>query len=276
MPELPEVETVVRSLAPLLRNRTVHGVWTSGLPLHMSRAVDHALLSTRLDGARFTQLQRRGKYILLHLTRHDEQTVMLVHLGMSGRLMVADTSQVRPPHTHVALSLDGDRELRFVDPRRFGQFKVAASGAELQELAGMGPEPFDDLDATSFAQSLASCRAPIKAFLLDQKRIAGVGNIYACEALFELRVHPNKRTSTLRRRAADVLTAVRLVLQRGLDNRGTTLRDYVDGNGASGGNQAALKVYGREGKPCLRCEALIRRRVDAGRSTFFCAGCQKR
>ena len=276
MPELPEVETVVRSLTPLLLHRSITGVWTSGLPLHLSRAVDEASLSRLLKGTKITQLQRRGKYILLHVAQASRKAVMLVHLGMSGRLMVAAASQARAPHTHVVLRLDGDQELRFVDPRRFGQFKVAAASSDLQELLGMGPEPFGDLDAVALAESLSNCRAPIKAFLLDQKRIAGVGNIYACEALFELGVHPNKRASMLRRRAGDVLAAVRMVLQRGLDNRGTTLRDYVDGTGNSGGNQSALKVYGREGKACLRCGAPVRRQVDSGRSTFFCAACQRR
>ncbi len=276
MPELPEVETVMRSIAPLVRNRSVLDVWTSGLPLHLCRPVDEASLRRLIAGAQVKRLQRRGKYILLHMARASDVAVVLVHLGMSGRLLVAAASQPRAAHTHVVLSLNGGKELRFVDPRRFGQFKVAGTMADLPELAGMGPEPFGEAAGVGLAASLASCRAPIKAFLLDQRRLAGVGNIYACEALFELGVHPNKRASRLVRRAPDVLASVRMVLQRGLDNRGTTLRDYVDGTGNAGGNQSALKVYGREGKPCLRCAGVVRRRVDAGRSTFFCPGCQKR
>lgn len=275
MPELPEVETVVRSLSPLLRDRTIVGVWTSGLPLHMQKPVDAEALKRLLYKGRIKAVRRRGKYILIDVTGHKE-AVALVHLGMSGKLRISAGSDARHIHTHVVLTLSGDEELRFIDPRRFGQFKVANREEDLTELAGMGLEPLQDLTAEHLRESLGTSRAPIKSFLLDQRRVAGLGNIYVSEALFEAAVHPCTPAAKLKRHAAALLEAVKLVLNRGLQNRGTTLRDYVDGTGFAGSNQFSLKVYGREGEACLRCKGTVRRRVDAGRSTFFCAGCQKR
>lgn len=275
MPELPEVETVVRTLGPLLLNRRIEGVWTSGLPLHMQKTVDVASLKRVMDG-NVTVVRRRGKYILMHVLRGKISSVVLIHLGMSGKLMVAPVAQPRPAHTHVVLSLSPESELRFVDPRRFGQFSVAASESELPQIVEMGPEPLDNLSVETFASSLGESRAPIKSFLLDQRRIAGLGNIYVSEALFEAGLHPARPALKVKRHAAPLLAAVRLVLQRGIENRGTTLRDYVDGVGVAGKNQHALRVYGREGQACVRCALPIRRSVDAGRSTFFCSRCQKR
>lgn len=275
MPELPEVETVVRTLGPLLLNRRIDGVWSSGLPLHMQKNVDVVSLK-RVIGGNVTVVRRRGKYILLHVLRGKASSVVLIHLGMSGKLMIAPVSQTRPAHTHVVLSLSRESELRFVDPRRFGQFGVASSEADLPQIADMGPEPLDNLSVETFASSLGASRAPIKSFLLDQRRIAGLGNIYVSEALFEAGLHPARPALKLKRHAATLLAAVRLVLQRGIENRGTTLRDYVDGVGVAGKNQHALRVYGREGEPCVHCASSIRRSVDAGRSTFFCSRCQKR
>jgi formamidopyrimidine-DNA glycosylase len=276
MPELPEVETVVRSISPLLINTKIESAWTSGLPLHMQKVVDDEALKDRVVGATVNQVRRRGKYILLDLIRGKLSSIVLIHLGMSGKLMITRSSEERRPHTHVVLGLKGSQELRFVDPRRFGQFKVAASQDELTEIADMGPEPLDDLGLETFALSLSKSKAPIKAFLLDQRRIAGLGNIYVSEALFEARVHPSRPALRVKRQAPALLEAVKLVLRKGIENRGTTLRDYVDGKGVAGNNKHALQVYGREGQPCTRCDSVIRRSVDAGRSTFFCPVCQKR
>ena len=280
MPELPEVETVVRSLSPLLRERTIEAVWTSGKPLHMQKPVDAQALRRLLHPSQIKNVRRRGKYILIDVQASKgskvTNAVALVHLGMSGKLRVTATAEPRHVHTHVVLTLSGAEELRFIDPRRFGQFKAAHQDGDFVELAGMGPEPLQDLTADDLRQSLATSRAPIKSFLLDQRRVAGLGNIYVSEALFEAAIHPGTNASKLKRHAPALLEAVKLVLNRGLQNRGTTLRDYVDGTGFAGSNQFSLKVYGREGEACLRCGAKVRRRIDAGRSTFFCAGCQKR
>jgi formamidopyrimidine-DNA glycosylase len=274
VPELPEVETIVRGLSPVLRGRRVAGVWGSGLPLHLARAVDLGALRAVSVGRAFAGARRIGKYILLEVEGGAGAGVG-VHLGMTGRLRVQPAGAPRDRHTHVVFRLDGDDELRFVDPRRFGWVAAGAPLAALPELADLGPDPLADLDAAALEAALAGVRAPIKAFLLDQRRIAGIGNIYACEALFLAGVHPTAPAGRVRRRAPALLAAVREALEGGIARRGTTLRDYVDADGLPGDNAGALLVYGREGLPCPRCGAAVRRRVDAGRSTFFCPRCQR-
>jgi formamidopyrimidine-DNA glycosylase len=276
MPELPEVETIVRSLRARLEGARLGAVWTSGLPLRMARPLDAALLARICRGARIEQVSRRGKYILLAMRTGRRRGSVLVHLGMSGRLRVHGAQDPREKHTHVVWSLDGNRELRFVDPRRFGLVRAAAAGDGLPELAGLGPDPLADLDEAGLALALGGSRAPVKAFLLDQRRVAGLGNIYVCEALFRASVHPATPACRLRRRSAALVQGIRQALALGIANRGTTLRDYVDGEGGAGTNQAALMVYGRGGQPCRVCHTAVRRRVDAQRSTFYCPRCQKR
>jgi formamidopyrimidine-DNA glycosylase len=273
MPELPEVETIVRGLRPALRGRKVTGVWTSGLGLHLARAVDARGLRRVAVGRTFVDVRRRGKYITLEV---GGDAGVCIHLGMTGRLRVQAAETPRAPHTHVVLALDGGDELRFTDARRFGWVEPGAPLAALSGLAALGPDPLTELDAEALARSLAESRAPIKAFLLDQHRVAGLGNIYVCEALFGVGVHPTTPAHRVAKRAAALLAEIRETLEGGIARRGTTLRDYVDADGIAGDNAAALRVYGREGEPCFACKAPIRRRVDAGRSTFFCPTCQKR
>jgi formamidopyrimidine-DNA glycosylase len=273
MPELPEVETIVRSLRPRLLGATIEAVWTSGLPLRLARPLDTALLRRTCRGATIATVRRRGKYILIET---DGNAGVLVHLGMSGRLRLQQAGDAREKHTHVVWSLASGRELRFVDPRRFGLVQAATALDELPELTLLGPDPLAELDPPTLAAALAGSRAPIKAFLLDQSRIAGLGNIYVCEALFRAGVHPTTPAHRVRGRAQVLVREIRAVLEAGIANRGTTLRDYVDGEGGAGENQAALRVYGREGQSCATCGAVIRRRVDAARSTFFCPKCQRR
>jgi formamidopyrimidine-DNA glycosylase len=284
VPELPEVETIVRGLGPVLRGREIEGVWSSGFALRLARPVDVRGLEAVTVGRVVSDVRRRGKYIEVvtaerrarkAAAKEDAQGVC-VHLGMTGRLRVQRASEPRVAHTHVVLSLAGGDELRFVDPRRFGFVAPGAPLAKLPELASLGPDPLTELDADTLARELDGVRAPIKAFLLDQTRIAGVGNIYACEALFLARIHPSTPAGRTRKRAAELLAGVRETLEGGIARRGTTLRDYVDADGFAGDNAAALKVYGREGEPCFDCGTPIRRRVDAARSTFFCPSCQKR
>jgi formamidopyrimidine-DNA glycosylase len=284
VPELPEVETIVRGLAPVLRGRAITGVWGSGFALRLARPVDLRGLRAVSVGRSFSDVRRIGKYITLELTgggpvaaKADQGCVGVgIHLGMTGRLRVQAAAQPREPHTHVVFSLTGGDELRFVDPRRFGWVAPGNPLAALPGLAELGPDPLIDLDAGALATALDGVRAPIKAFLLDQRRIAGLGNIYACEALFGARVHPTTPAHRVRRRAETLLAAVRAALESGIAHRGTTLRDYVDADGKRGDNAATLQVYGREGLPCVACAGPIRRRVDAGRSTFFCPRCQRR
>lgn len=273
MPELPEVETIVRSLRPRLVGARIEAVWTSGLPLRLARPLDAALLRRTCRGARIEAVRRRGKYILVETA---PGAGVLVHLGMSGRLRLQAAGEPREKHTHVVFTLDGARELRFVDPRRFGLVRAARVLDQLPELTLLGPDPLAELEAPALAQALAGSRAPLKAFLLDQRRIAGLGNIYVSEALFHAGVHPTTPARRARGRAEALVRGIRLALEAGIANRGTTLRDYVDGEGGAGQNQDTLLVYGREGEGCRICGTCIRRRVDAARSTFFCPSCQKR
>jgi len=274
MPELPEVETIVRGLAPVLRGRRVAAVWGSGFPLHLNRAVDLKALRAVTVGQTIRGIRRRGKYLLIEVA--DAGAGVVVHLGMTGRLRVQPAGAARAPHTHVVFTLDRDDELRFADARRFGWVAAGTPLADLPALAALGPDPLSDLDAPTLRALLADSRAPIKSFLLDQRRVAGLGNIYVAEALFRAGIHPATPARRVARRAPALLEAIRAALEGGIARRGTTLRDYVDAEGQRGDNARALLVYGREGEPCSRCGAVIRRRVDGGRATFFCAKCQAR
>src|SRR5262245_7404220 len=196
---------------------------------------------------------------------------------MSGRLRLQAAGERREKHTHVVWSLEGGRELRFVDPRRFGWVRAARTTTDAwPELEHLGPDPLRELDAERLRAALRGSRAPVKAFLLDQRRVAGLGNIYVCEALPRAHVHPRTPAARAARQAEALVAGIRAALDLGIANRGTTLRDYVDAEGGAGENRAALLVYGREGEPCFTCKTPIRRRVDSARSTFFCAGCQRR
>ncbi len=274
MPELPEVETIARGLAPVLRGRRVEAVWGSGLPLHLNRPVDLRALRAVAVGRTIRRVHRRGKYLLIEV--EEAGAGIVVHLGMTGRLRVQPAEAPRAPHTHVVFTLDGGGELRFADARRFGWVAAGTPLAALAVLAALGPDPLSDLDAPRLRDLLAASRAPVKAFLLDQRRVAGLGNIYVAEALFRARIHPATPARRAASRAPALLDAIRAVLEGGIARRGTTLRDYVDADGNSGDNARALLVYGRQGGPCRRCGALIRRRVDGGRATFFCPKCQRR
>lgn len=267
MPELPEVETIRRDLAKRLPGARVEALWTSGFPLRMNRPLDVAGIRKVTVGGQFQALDRMGKHLLL---RTDRGTVV-VHLGMSGHLLVVPGGEVRAPHTHLIWTLGDGRELRYVDPRRFGMVSVG-------DPAGSGIEPLGPgFDDARLAAMLEGSRRAIKALLLDQSKIAGLGNIYVCEALFLAQIHPSAqslrvtgpRVTALRQAIVDVLKA-------GIRNRGTTLRDYTDASGRKGKNQYTLHVYGRQGEPCTRCGAVVKRQVDQGRSTFLCVRCQRR
>jgi formamidopyrimidine-DNA glycosylase len=274
MPELPEVETVRRSLEPALYEGTVVELATSGLPLRQ-RAVDAAGLERALVGARFVAARRHGKYLLLDTDRRD---TLVVHLGMAGRLLLGDADAPSPKHTHVRLALSSGKALRFVDPRRFGTVRLYEGEAlgRASELASLGPDPLAEGFAVEIlAAGLSRTRRDLKTALLDQRLIAGLGNIYVSEALFEARLSPRRRAHTLRRAEITALhRAIVAVLRRGVRNRGTSFSDYVDADGRSGDNQRRLWVYGRTGEPCRRCGTRIRQFVQAARSTFHCPTCQ--
>ncbi|MDP1899759.1 MAG: bifunctional DNA-formamidopyrimidine glycosylase/DNA-(apurinic or apyrimidinic site) lyase [Rubrivivax sp.] len=273
MPELPEVEVTRRGLAAPLRGARVLSA-RLGKPLRRPLGCPAAALV----GATVGDIVRRGKYLWLPLSQPDGG--LLLHLGMSGSLALLAQAGEPGPHDHFDLVTDRGT-LRLNDPRRFGAVVWSASLHEAPAatlLARLGPEPFDPaLTPETFHASLHARRTPIKAVLLSGEAIVGAGNIYACEALFQAGIHPALRADRLSRpRAARLLAAVRGTLARALDVGGTTLRNFTDVHGASGAYQAEAAVYGRAGAGCLRCGTLVRRIVQAQRSTYFCPTCQRR
>ncbi|MEP6653157.1 MAG: bifunctional DNA-formamidopyrimidine glycosylase/DNA-(apurinic or apyrimidinic site) lyase [Myxococcales bacterium] len=281
MPELPEVETIARDLLASVVGAQVREVWGSGLPLRLARPVDLPAIRAVARGRRIVDVRRKAKYLLIEFEPGPGRARALrpglvIHLGMSGRLLVEPARSARPAHTHLAFRLADGRELRYRDPRRFGFVAAGAPVDDRPELATLGPDPLTELDLSDLVARLEGVRASIKSFLLDQRRVAGLGNIYVCEALHAAGIHPSTPAARTRSRAAVLLHSIRTALELGIKNRGTTLRDYVDSSGVGGNNAQYLRVYGREGQPCLTCGRPVARRVDAGRSTFFCAACQRR
>jgi formamidopyrimidine-DNA glycosylase len=282
MPELPEVEVTRRGIAGPLRGALVLGA-RLGKPLRWPLG----RLPGDLAGGRVGEITRRGKYLWLPLAwpQVADQPApdaggLLVHLGMSGSLALLADARTPGPHDHFDLHTDRGT-LRLNDPRRFGAVLWSAGiGAPPAAtlLARLGTEPFDpQLTPKSFHAALQARRAPIKAVLLAGDVVVGAGNIYACEALFQAGIHPALRADRISRpRAERLLQALRQTLGRALELGGSTLRDFKDVHGASGAFQAEAAVYGRAGAPCGRCAAPIRRVVQAQRSTYFCAGCQRR
>ncbi len=269
MPELPEVESVRRQLAPLIVGRTVADGWG-----HPSPKFAEAPLAV---GGTFAGLSRRGKYLLAALSGARGEREMVVHLGMTGQL------RVRPPgpvdhYVRAWWQLDDGAVLELRDVRRFGRVAVVDPGdhARLPTLAAQGPEPWDPvLDQGGLWRALRSSRARVKTQLLSQRPLAGIGNIYADEGLWRAQVHPGRRRVS-RAQADALLAGLRGALELGLANGGTTLRDYRTPDGAPGRNQDALDCYGRAGSPCRRCGSTLARAVYDGRATTFCPGCQPR
>jgi formamidopyrimidine-DNA glycosylase len=278
MPELPEVETVVRGLRTALPGRSIVSV-----RLGKTDFIDDPVaLGESLPGRRITAVERIGKFIHLQLapetpngsTHSDAPSHLMVHLGMTGRLVVRAASEPAPPHTHVYFELDDGRELRYTDIRRFGQMLLLhdAKIAELRERLG---EDALTISAEEFRQRLAGRRARIKALLLDQSVLRGVGNIYADESLWRARLHPERLAAKLTGQEIDRLRqTVQRVLGDAIRLRGSSISDFVDSDGQPGGYQKWHRVYAREDKPCYRCHAIIRRVIVAGRSSHFCPRCQ--
>ena len=265
MPELPEVETVVRTLRPALLGKTIRAVELLRNDILFPVGTD---LPALLGGRTVVSIDRRGKKILI---RVDSGQCLCVHLGMTGRLTIEPGDAPVRKHTHLRLDL-GSAELRFCDPRRFGG--IWWLGCDDSPANGLGPEPLT-LRPAQLARTLARTRRAIKTALLDQSLIAGLGNIYADESLFLAGIHPLTPANRLTPEQIRGLSrAIKLTLRRAIRHGGSTLRDYVDVNGQSGRYQNRHRAYARTGLPCSRCRTPIERIVLSGRSTHFCPTCQ--
>ncbi len=271
MPELPEVETVRRTLEPNLKGQTITRLelrWPGLLKNTSSAAL------ARWVGARVVGVRRRGKMILVD---SDRRETMLLHLKMTGRLYLARRSEPVDKHVHLVIGLSGsDLELRFRDPRKFGHLMLFPSAKEMRikALRELGPEP-GEINREQFISLFARRKGKIKPLLLQQNFIAGLGNIYADEILHAAGIHPESKVSHLTREELGRLyQQMRRIIASAIRYRGTSVRDYRDGMGQPGSFQNRLKVYGREGEKCWCCHQKIRRRKIAGRSAYFCPGCQ--
>ncbi|UCH73662.1 MAG: bifunctional DNA-formamidopyrimidine glycosylase/DNA-(apurinic or apyrimidinic site) lyase [Rhodospirillales bacterium] len=276
MPELPEVETVRRGLQPVLEGRVLAEIVQRRPDLRFPMP---AHLPERLRGRRVIHVGRRAKFLLFEL---DDRQVLILHLGMSGRLTI-HRDHAGPPgrHDHLEFATDDGTLVRLNDARRFGMVDFAPPGDPMSHpmLAGLGPEPLDNsFSAETLAAALAGRRTPVKAALLDQRTVAGLGNIYVCEALHRAGVSPRRSAHTISGvRAQRLATAIREVLQAAIAAGGSSLRDYVQASGELGYFQHSWQAYDREGEPCAwpGCAGRIRRMTQSGRSTFFCPAHQR-
>ncbi|SRR5579871_209380 len=306
MPELPEVETVARGLAMRVTNDVIESVWLGRKPEPLKSSARE--IAAVLEGRRIREVRREGKHIVFELQADSptlqqkasrsaltkrvnkihstqggkpepaaaanaraERAQWIVHLGMTGRLQVCEPQAELLKHTHAVVTLASGRELRFVDPRRFGRLSVVAKG-------GFDAGGFEPLEADSerFLKLFRGRKTPIKSALLNQKLLRGVGNIYADEALFRAGIRPRRRASTISRdQFSRLLAGLQEVLREAIALGGSSISDYVDADGEEGFFQLQHRVYGREGEPCLVCKTPIKRVVIAGRSSHYCPRCQK-
>jgi formamidopyrimidine-DNA glycosylase len=271
VPELPEVETTRRGLAPHVRKRRIVAlqVYEPRLRWPVPRE-----LPAQLAGRRIERIARRAKYLLLKL----ESGTLLLHLGMSGNLRVVPATSPRLPHDHFDLVLDSGLALRFNDPRRFGSLLYTdADPGQHALLRDLAPEPFAKrFDAEYLWRISRGRRLALKQFIMNSHLVVGVGNIYASEALFRARLRPQRRAASLTpAEAACLVRAIRTVLKLAIRAGGTTLRDYLGADGAPGYFRQRLYVYERAGRPCRRCGTKVRTLTQGQRSTYYCPGCQK-
>jgi formamidopyrimidine-DNA glycosylase len=272
MPELPEVETVRRRLEPVLTGRRFDRVEISDSRL--VRPYEPDAVAAELQGERVASVERRGKYLIV---RFDTDRVLLIHLRMTGSLRHSTNGLDDDPHRRALVRLDDGSDVAYRDVRRFGTWQLLEPGELTPYLASrLGEEPLDaPFTAARLGQLLAKRRAPVKAALLDQRTLAGMGNIYVDEALWRAKIHPLRPAESLEREELRRLhRAVRTSLEHGLARQGSTLRDYKLPDGGSGSMQDEFKVYGRDGEPCDRCGTPIAKIRVAGRGTWFCPTCQ--
>ncbi len=283
MPELPEVETVRRGLLPVMEGTRILQVDVNRPDLRWPLP---KRMAERVSGTRVMALRRRSKYLLADLSSGE---TLLLHLGMSGRILISGSvpgafrtrHETRERHDHVVFRMAGGTRVAFNDPRRFGAIDLVATetAAQHPRLAGIGPEPLGNaFDEAYLTSALKGRRMPVKAALMNQRVVAGMGNIYVCEALHRAGVSPTRRVSRLAaRRIAGLVPHIRDVLSEAIAAGGSSLRDYRQANGELGYFQHAFRVYGRDGDPCLRpgCGGRVVRIVQSGRSTFHCPRCQR-
>jgi len=274
MPELPEVETIARGLAKRVTGDMVDSVWLGQKKEPLKSPARE--IAAALEQARIAAVRRMGKHIVFDLERNNAGRARptaqwIVHLGMTGRLQVCEPQAEVIKHTHAILRLSSGRELRFVDPRRFGRLSVAKAA----DFDAGGFEPLE-VDLDRFLGLFHARKTPIKSALLNQKLLRGVGNIYADESLFRSGIRPRRRASTItREQLGKLFKAVKEVLKEAIALGGSSISDYVDADGEEGFFQLRHRVYGREGEPCLACKTPIKRIVIAGRSSHYCPKCQK-
>ncbi len=297
MPELPEVETIARGLAQRLAGDAIESVWLGQKKEPLKSSASEIVAA--VEQTRIMQIRRMGKHIVFDLDRvasssaksqmskskpgkksaaagegarsASTRSQLIVHLGMTGRLQVCDPQTEVAKHTHAILKLQSDRELRFVDPRRFGRLSVSSDGS----FSATGVEPLE-VNLDDFIALFRGRKTPMKSALLNQKLLRGVGNIYGDESLFRAGIRPRRRaTSVSGEQLAKLHAAVKQVLKEAIKLGGSSISDYVDADGEEGFFQLRHRVYGREGEPCLVCKTPIKRIVIAGRSSHYCPICQK-
>jgi len=279
MPELPEVETIARGLARRVAGEVIESVWLGQKPEPLKSPAPE--IAAALEHSRISTVRRMGKHIVFDLEpktktarptkTRPNQAQWIVHLGMTGRLQVCEPQSEVLKHTHAILKLASGRELRFVDPRRFGRLSVVRAGS----FDAGGIEPLE-ADLGRFIPLFRGRKTPIKSALLNQKLLRGVGNIYADESLFRAGIRPRRRASTITcDQLAGLLSSVKEVLREAIALGGSSISDYVDADGEEGFFQLQHRVYGREGEPCLVCKTPIKRIIIAGRSSHYCPNCQK-
>ena len=270
MPELPEVETVARGLNQRVAGDVIESVWLGSKPEPLKSSAQE--ISAALQSKKIARVRRSGKHIVFDLEplgNGSSSVQWIVHLGMTGSMLVSTPEADREKHTHAVAQLASGRELRFVDPRRFGRLSV------IEKFSPPGAEPLD-ISFEDFAKLFRGRKTPIKSALLNQKLLSGVGNIYADEALFRAGVRPRRRASSLTRdELRGLYSGLKRVLKQAIKLGGSSISDYVDSNGDEGFFQLKHRVYGREGNPCLVCKAPIKRVVLAGRSSHYCRNCQR-
>ena len=268
MPELPEVETVRRTLAPAVEGRTITA---ASFAWPRTCVGDPRATEARLAGQRIAGLERYGKYLLFRLAKDDRGSLLVIHLRMTGNLLV---NGAPGKHTRASLSLDDGTTVVFQDARKFGRWQW--SERLPPRLAALGPDPLE-IGPDAFAARLRSRRARLKALLLDQEFLRGLGNIYADEALFGARLHPLRNADSVGpRKARDLHGTIQAVLRDAIAAGGTSIRDYRDSRGAPGDFQQRILIYGKAGTPCVACGTRVRRVLVAQRSTHFCPRCQRR